>query len=599
MQHNRIRWLWCLSLIFVVFLGQVGSIFAQDDENEYVGTRECRSCHRSYANDHEETVHFRTLFEVEEALDDDLELEDIILASFDDDSEEIRTVSIDGESLTVTAEDIVYTLGAGRHYQAYIVEVDDVLRVLPVQWGVTDETWTSLDLAEDWSDPAYEFVSQCAGCHTTNFNAEELEWDETGVMCEACHGPGLLHVEFADDAGSSISDDEYADLSSAINFGLDSQVCGQCHIRGTHEETGLPLPVNYHPGMDLLDEAIFTPVSTDDATAWFSTGHAQLPNMQFNEWLQSSHGNALSSAEASENFDASCLGCHSVAQQRADYLIDEDWVDEDDFDALTTLELHGFGITCASCHNPHEVDEPAFLRDEPVELCIACHNNGEDNEGIHHPVQEMFEGLELIEEIDPVDGAHFSADEGPNCITCHMQGIETKNGIRQSHTFHPVSPAGAADIENLQDACTTCHTDIEDPVQMQNLIDSVQSNVTDRIAIAQERIADDSPEWVMQAITAIEGDGSRGIHNFAYTNTMLTAVETELGIVGGTVSDADVAQQIADSLPPAQAVEESPREPVVPPVGGLTGPSQGLLAIAGLIILIAFYSFFVRGGRDD
>jgi hypothetical protein len=180
-----------------------------------------------------------------------------------------------------------------------------------------------------------------------------------------------------------------------------------------------------------------------------------------------------------------------------------------------------------------------------------------------------------------------------------MQSVDTKNGERKSHTFQPVSPAGAAEIDNLQDACTTCHTDIEDPMQMQDLIDSVQSSVTDRIALAQDTISDDSPEWVTQAIAAVEGDGSRGIHNFAYTNAMLTSVEAELGIVSATISDDSVVQEVADSLPPAQTTDITPPAPVVPPVGGLTGPSQGILAVAGLIILIAFYSFFVRGGRDD
>ena len=80
---------------------------------------------------------------------------------------------------------------------------------------------------------------------------------------------------------------------------------------------------------------------------------------------------------------------------------------------------------------------------------------------------------------------------------------------------------------------------------------------------------------------------------------MLTSVEAELGIMSTTISDESVAQEVADSLPPAQTTDITPPAPVVPPVGGLTGPSQGLLVIAGLIILIAFYSFFVRGGRDD
>ncbi len=596
MQQKRTRWLWMLSLVCVVTGWQISIATAQDENLEYAGTRECRSCHRSYANDQEEAVHFRTLIEVAEADEDDL----VILADFDMEDDSRLTAFSDSETRPFNIDDVVFTLGAGRHYQAYVTEIEpDIYRVLPAQWNVADEMWNPLPLADDWSDPAYDFNSQCAGCHTTNYNAEDLEWDEVGVQCEACHGPGLNHVEIADDAGSSISDDEYADLSSAINFALDGQVCGQCHSRGINEETGLPIPVGYHPGMDLLEESVFVPLDITNEDAWFTTGHAKLPNMQFNEWMLSSHPTALESAQESENFDASCLGCHSVAQKRVDYLIDEDWVDEDDFDTLSVLENHAFGITCASCHNPHEVDEDAFLRDEPYELCISCHNNGEDNEGVHHPVQEMFEGLDLIEDIDPIVGAHFDAEDGPTCTTCHMQSIETKSGIRQSHTFHPVSAEGASTIDNLQDACTTCHTDIEDPVQMQRLIDSIQSNVTDRLVIVQNTLTDDSPEWLSLALSAIDGDGSQGVHNFAYTHALLNAIETELGIVGETVSDNDVSQLVADSLPPIEVTDTPLREPIVPPVGGLKAPSLFLLGLFGLIILVSIYSFFVRGGQDD
>lgn len=594
MQQKRTWWIWTLSLVCVLSGWQAGIGFAQD-ENEYVGTRECRSCHRSYANDHEETAHYQTLIEVAEADDDD-----VILADFDlnDDS---RITSFDDETRPFTLEDVVFTLGTGRHYQAYVTEVDnDVYRVLPAQWNVADEMWIPIPLADEWSDSAYDFNSQCAGCHTTNFNTDDLEWDETGVQCEACHGPGLNHVEFADDAGSSISDDEYADLSSAINFGLDGQVCGQCHSQGVNEETGLPIPVGYHLGMDLLDESVFTPIDISNENAWFTTGHAKLPNMQFNEWLQSSHPTALSNAQESEAFDASCLTCHSVAQRRIDYLIDEDWVDEDDFDKLTVLDDHSFGVTCVSCHNPHEIDNESLLIDEePYALCISCHSNGEDNDGIHHPVQEMYEGLDLVENIEPIVGVHFTSDDGPTCLTCHMQGIETKNGIRESHTFHPVSPEGASSIDNLQDACTTCHTDIEDPVQMQRLINSIQSNVVDRIAVVKDSLTDDSPEWLYDTLSMIEGDGSQGIHNFAYTGAMLSAVESELGIVEATVSDADVAQLVADSLPSIEVTDTPLREPIVPPVGGLTAPSLFLLGLIGLILIVSAYVFLMRGGRDD
>jgi predicted CXXCH cytochrome family protein len=591
------------TLIGLLLAWQLGAAHAQEEEPEYAGTRECRSCHRSYASDHAESPHGMTLIEIAEAEeDDDIDLEDVVLGDFEA-GEEVRTTTFaDGETRPFTLDDVFFTLGAGRHYQAYVTEVDDgVYRVLPAQWSTIDETWVPLPVEGEWAeDPAYDFNSQCAGCHTTQFNAAELEWEETGVQCETCHGPGLEHVELADDAGGSISEEEYEALSSAINFGLDSQVCGQCHVRGVNEETGLPVPVGYLPGDNLIGAETFTPYDTSVESVWYATGHASEPNMQYNEWLLSSHTNALESAQASEYFEAACLQCHSVAQIRAEYLVDEGWVDDDEFDPLSLLDTHGFGITCASCHNPHEEDNAVYLREEePVALCVACHSDTDVTEGIHHPVVEMYEGQELVADVEPVPGAHASAEDGPTCNTCHMQTIDTKNGPRSSHTFHPVSPAGAADIADLQDACTTCHTDVQNPVEMQGLIDNVQANVETRLATLRDAMDENTPEWVQQSVAAVEGDGSLGVHNYAYTNALLGAAEAELGIASATVSNNDVSQQIANTLPDVEVPEVTTAQLPNRGVRGLTPPSLVLLGIAGGIVLIAGYSFFLRGGRDD
>lgn len=566
---------------------------------EYEGTRECRDCHRSAAGDHETTYHALTLVSSED-LEDDEDIADLVLLADFDASEGMVQFPGEDEARGISLRDVTYTLGAGRHYQAFVTQLeDDTLMVLPIQWDVTNSEWTELPLAEEWPDPAYEFTTNCVGCHVTGFDTSELTWEETGVQCEACHGPGSNHIEIADDSGSSISDSEYVELSGAINFALDGQVCGQCHVRGTSPDGELPYPLAYHPGDDLLAEDTFHPFPTDDEAHWFPTGHARLPNMQFNEWMQSSHTTALADAQESQYFEAGCISCHSVAQQRIDYLIDEEWVYEDEYDPLDALERFDFGVTCASCHNPHEVESPAYLRDEPYALCVSCHYDNDVTGIIHHPVMETYEGQPLVEGIEPVAGVHFTAENGPDCLTCHMQLVDTKNGPRSSHAFEPILPGAAADVEGLQDACTTCHTDVETPEQMQSLIDSVQGNVADRLAAVQENLGDDAPEWVAQAVDAIEGDGSQGIHNYAYTNALLTSAEVELGLVsGGTLSDDDVSALVDEVLPDVE-VTPVPTPTREARVGALTTPSLVILGFIGFIFLFAAYSFFVRGNRND
>ncbi|MCA9892933.1 MAG: hypothetical protein KC615_08105 [Anaerolineae bacterium] len=571
---------------------------AEAEPATYEGTRQCRDCHRSTASDLETSYHALTLVSSADLEDDEDIAAQVLLADFEA-SEGMVQFPGEDEARGISLRDVAFTLGAGRHYQAFVTELDDeTLMVLPIQWDVINSEWKDLPLAEEWPDPAYEFTTNCVGCHTTGFDTSELTWEETGVQCEACHGPGSNHIEIADDAGSSISDSEYAELSGAINFALDAQVCGRCHVRGTSPDGELPYPLAYHPGDDLLAEDTFHTFPVDDATHWFPTGHALLPNMQFNEWLTSSHSTALADAQESDAFGAACLSCHSVAQVRINYLFEEEWAFEDEYDPLDALDRFPFGVTCASCHNPHEVEAATYLRDEPYALCVSCHYDSEDTEGIHHPVQETFEGLPLVEGIDPVEGVHFSAEDGPDCLTCHMQLVETKSGPRSSHTFAPIMPGAAADVEGLQDACTTCHTDVETPEQMQALIDSVQQNVTDRVAAIQENMGDDTPEWVSQALAAVEGDGSQGIHNYAYTSALLTSAETELGLISGSSLSNDDVSMLVDEVLPDVEVTPVPAPTRVPRVGALTTPSLVILGIAGLIILFAAYTFFVRGNRN-
>ena len=93
-----------------------------------------------------------------------------------------------------------------------------------------------------WTNQAQNWNGMCAECHSTNlvkgYNAEtdsyQTTWSEIDVSCEACHGPGSKHVEWAELPKYSQSDFE--------NFGLQVQtsnidnkqyvdLCARCHSR--------------------------------------------------------------------------------------------------------------------------------------------------------------------------------------------------------------------------------------------------------------------------------------------------------------------------------------------------------------------------------
>lgn len=94
------------------------------------------------------------------------------------------------------------------------------------QWNQANGSWSTYKRGE------YQVKHDCAVCHTTGFDptGETLNaageampgnvgaWNELGIGCEACHGPGSQHM--ADPYNVSLSIDRQA------------EACGRCHSVG-------------------------------------------------------------------------------------------------------------------------------------------------------------------------------------------------------------------------------------------------------------------------------------------------------------------------------------------------------------------------------
>jgi predicted CXXCH cytochrome family protein len=258
--------------------------------------------------------------------------------------------------------------------------------------------------------------------------------------------------------------------------------------------------------------------------------------MQYNEWLISGHGNALQTMRESEYADDSCLACHS-----ADYLYTQDLIalheSEDrsgEAPAMPTVDGAQYGVTCISCHDPHsETGIANNLRAEPYDLCVSCHTTVDvPPDGVHYPAREMFEGVDFVEGIAPIPGAHFATENAADCLTCHMPSVSVGFTPRISHTLDPLLPGMALGVEGLTDTCSQCHEEQAIPAALQALIDDTQANVQARIEAARAALPRTAPDWLVRAIEFVEGDASYGIHNFAYADRILDTVEAALGLSG-------------------------------------------------------------------
>ncbi|MBL8134223.1 MAG: hypothetical protein JNL42_20345 [Anaerolineae bacterium] len=581
----------CFSLGF--FILQADRVVAQDEQEdaEYVGSGDCQDCHRSLARDHDDTPHANALTETDRS-------KDAILANFEL-GEDIRTVLFPGEESPrpFTADDIAYAIGSGRYAQRYVYEVESrVYAVFPAEWDTVAQEWRPYTLAETWPAPAYDFTQNCAGCHTTGLELDRGRWQDEGVQCEACHGPGSAHAEIADDAGSRPNDEERADIHAAITMIPDAQVCGQCHSQGVTPDASHAFPTAYRPGGDLLDPEVFQLLGDDDPAGWYETGHGRLNNMQFNEWLVSAHASSLETLMESPAAEDACLTCHSgdyafIERLRAVY---EAGDLEGEPPELPTLATAASAITCTTCHSPHGAAEVEFLlAAAPDDLCASCHQNTDLIQPVHHPSKEMFEGQTVVEGIEGAPSAHFADEEGPGCVDCHMSGIPVGGASLASHRWRPVTPGEVED--SPPDACSGCHSDLT-LADLGSLVADTQAAVRTRLTVTLARLGSIAPpeegsalsaqyERVRAALSFIQGDGSLGVHNYPYVDTLLDSVSADLAQLSVPGAGLEPTQGPAPTATPSQA------EPI--PVGAEVHVRSGfrpmtiiLIVLVALILLI-------------
>jgi hypothetical protein len=132
-----------------------------------------------------------------------------------------------------TWDDITYVIG-GYNWKARFLDENGFIITgdadattqynFPNEIVGTDAHWVPYHAGEE--NKPYD----CGPCHTTGYdptgNQDDLPglvgtWREPGIECEECHGPGSLH------AGSP--------RGVALVKDRDSELCGECHVRGAPE----------------------------------------------------------------------------------------------------------------------------------------------------------------------------------------------------------------------------------------------------------------------------------------------------------------------------------------------------------------------------
>jgi Tfp pilus assembly protein PilF len=262
-----------------------------------------------------------------------------------------------------------------------------------------------------WTKLSQNWNTQCAECHSTNLRKGfdlaarrfETTWSELSVSCEACHGPGSRHVQWAlaakargrepvGDPGLVVRFDErrkrtwtmdeargIAKPSSIALMRSEVESCARCHAR-----RGL-LTEEYRPGRPLAQT--HRPALLEDGL-YYADGQMRDEVYTWGSFLQS--------------------------------------------------RMYAVGVTCSDCHDPHS----ATLREEPDLVCSSCHAPERFATRKHH--------------------FHREKSKGASCVACHMRS-ETYMVVdpRHDHSFRVPRPdlSAALGSDQAPNACNDCHRD--------------------------------------------------------------------------------------------------------------------------------------------
>ncbi len=340
---NARRW---VSLAVAVAAGVAGLVLARnlltsgrgaeayhEAREGYVRDADCAKCHPTEVAQWQGSQHQQALQPVSEAT---------VLADFNNTSithHGITTtfsrrdgewwVTTDGPDGAMQQYRVRFTFGV-HPLQQYLCEFPDgKLQALQLCWNVNLKQWFHLyDDAVPAGDPVhwttgrFNWNHSCADCHSTaiqkgwdeSASRYHTTWAEPSVGCQACHGPGAGHVQWARALHTTtFAADDPKGWSAKPWSIAESQVmsCAPCHSRRTVVAEGWEAGADYHD-------------------------HYQLQLLH--DGLYHADGQILDEVYVAGSF-------------------------------LQSKKYHA-GVRCTDCHDPHT----AALKAQGNALCTQCHS---------------------------------------------------------------------------------------------------------------------------------------------------------------------------------------------------------------------------------
>src|SRR5215468_2930001 len=443
-QHGprRTRLIWTLPVIGAVIVLGVGVAFqfmtgkpaalaaspaSAAADAGHVGSETCAGCHQGQAQLWRASQHKHAMDHATEKT----VLGDFADASFDHYGVRSRffrngvkyLVETDGPDGRLATFEVKYTFGIDP-LQQYLIEFPDGrLQALSIAWDTRPkdqggQRWFHLYPNEEirhddvlhWTKLNQNWNFMCAECHSTgvqkNYDAANnrfhTTWAEISVGCEACHGRGSRHVEWARSQRSWFGKDEDPRKGLAVFLNERDGVTWQ------------PDPKTGNPRRSV------DPAVTRREVETCGLCHAR--RGEFSEdWVP---GQPLSDTHA-----VSLLA-------RGLYHADGQMLDEVyNYGSFKQSKMFAAGVTCSDCHEPHA----AKLRAAGDGVCLQCHTPDRYEVASH--------------------SHHGDVTPKVTCVSCHMP-VSTYMIVDKRHDHSLRVPRPDLSVKlGTPNACNGCHAD--------------------------------------------------------------------------------------------------------------------------------------------
>ena len=399
---------------------------ADNQKALYVGRESCKECHETeydlyLGSDHDMAMDSATS---ESVLGD---FSDVTYTHFgvtsrfymSDGKYMVNTEGPDGE---MTDYRISYVFGVRPLQQYLIAFPGGRYQCLPICWDTRPasqggQRWFHIYQDERippedvlyWTRITQNWNYMCAECHSTNLRknysytekAYHTTWSEIDVSCEACHGPGSEHIDWARkvEAGSS------PDISA--NMGL------VLLLKDTDNATWVFQP-------DSVTARRSVPRQSDQLVQMCSRCHSRRAVATEGYY----HGGSLLDTHWPSLLDENLYFADGQIE-------DEVYV----YGSFLQTKMYQAGVVCKDCHEPHS--GKVFVNGNA--LCYRCHMASEYGERKHH--------------------FHDPAREGASCVECHMhERTYMVIDPRRDHSIRIPRPDLSEKL-GTPNACNQCHQD--------------------------------------------------------------------------------------------------------------------------------------------